>query len=85
MKYLTITYAQKPNGQWDESVSVCKNLKPRDYSTANVIMDFRNREIVKCSMSHTTLPKDWQKIRDFYHGVYPQYIDQLEAVNPVEV
>lgn len=81
MRYLTVTYAQKPNGQWDESVAVIKNLKPRDYSMTNVILDFQDQLVVKCSMNSDTVSKDWQRIRDFYYRVYPQYIDRLESVN----
>lgn len=81
MRYLTVTYAQKPGGQWDESVAVSKNLKTRDYSMANVILDFRDQVVIKCTMNSGTVPKDWARIRDFYHSIYPQYINQLESVN----
>jgi hypothetical protein len=81
MRYLTVTYIKKPNGQMDESVSVAKSLKNKDLATASVILDFSTCSVIKCSMNGTTVPKDWQRIRDFYYRHYPQYIDQLEKVN----
>ena len=81
MRYLTVTYIKKPNGQMDESVSISKSLKKRDLATASVILDFATCSVVKCSMNNIVVPKDWQRIRDFYHCHYPQYINQLEKVN----
>lgn len=81
MKYLTITYYQKPNGQYDESVAVLQRLRDRDISTASVILDFSTRSIVKCTMNNTVVPKDWKKIRDFYYQYYPKHIDELEKLH----
>lgn len=81
MRYLTITYIRRPDGQMDESVAVTKNLKNKDLSMANVILDFNTRSVLKCTMNGTVVPKDWQKIRDFYYQHYPQYIKQMEQAN----
>jgi uncharacterized membrane protein len=78
MKYLIITYYKKSNGQYDESVAVTNRLKTFDLATASVVLDFKNQTVVKCSMNGVTVPKNWQKIRDFYHQHYARYIDQLE-------
>lgn len=85
MRYLTVTYIKQPNGQMDESVAVAKNLKYKDLSGAGVILDFKDQTVVKCSMNGVTVPKDWQRIRDFYHQHYARYIDQLEQYHNTKI
>ena len=62
----------------DEVVTVAKRTKMRDLQSAAVILDFQTRTVVKCSMDGVVVPKDWQRIRDFYHQYYSQVIDDLE-------
>ena len=78
MRYFVISYFQKPNGQMDEVVSVERSVKPTILATASVILDFRDQRVLKCSMNGTNVPKEWQKIRDFYYQHYNKYIDVLE-------
>lgn len=78
MRYLIINYYRRPNGQMDEVVSVARRTKNRDIQTAAVILDFETRSVVKCSMDGVVVPKDWNRIRDFYHQHYSQVIDDLE-------
>jgi hypothetical protein len=79
MRFLCITYIKTPNGQVDESTTVTKSLKPKDLSMASVILDFKEKKIIKASFSGTLAEKRWDKIRDFYYEYYPKYIDLLEA------
>ena len=65
----------------DEVVGVSRNLKDRDVQTASVILDFKKSQVVKCSLEGTVVPKDWNKIRDFYNQHYSQIINQLETDN----
>jgi hypothetical protein len=62
----------------DEVVSLAKRTRMRDLQSAAVILDFQTRSVVKCSMDGVVVPKDWQRIRDFYHQHYGQVIDDLE-------
>ena len=78
MRYLIINYYRRPNGQMDEVVTVAKRTKTRDIQSAAVILDFKLSSVVKCSMDGVVVPKDWQRIRDFYHQFYGQIIDDLE-------
>ena len=78
MRYLIINYYRRPNGQMDEVVSIAKHTRTRDLQSAAVILDFQTRSVVKCSMDGTVVPKDWQRIRDFYHQHYSQVIEDLE-------
>jgi hypothetical protein len=79
MRFLCITYVKKPDGQVDEATTLAKSLKRKDLSTASVILDFKEKKIVKASFSGTLAEKRWDKIRDFYYEYYPKYIDLLEA------
>ena len=62
----------------DEVVTVAKQTKTRDIQSAAVILDFKKKSVVKCSMNGEVVPKDWNRIRDFYHQFYAQIIDDLE-------
>lgn len=81
MRYLIITYYKKATGQMDEVVGVSRNLKDRDLQTASVILDFRQSQVLKCSLDGTIVPKDWNRIRDFYNQHYSKIIEQLEKDN----
>ena len=78
MRYLIINYYRKPSGQMDEVVTVARRTRMRDIQSSAVILDFQTRSVVKCSMDGVVVPKDWNRIRDFYHQHYSQVIDDLE-------
>lgn len=78
MRYLIIHYYKRPSGQLDEVVSVVQRIRPRDLQSAAVVLDFQTRSVTKCSMDGVVVPKDWQRIRDFYHQHYSGVIDDLE-------
>ena len=67
MRYLTITYYRKPNGQMDEVLGVVKNLKTKDLQSASVILDFKLQQVLQCSMDGKSVPKDWDRIVSFYY------------------
>lgn len=78
MRYFLVTYVTKPDGKMDETVSVSPRCKPRDLSECSVILDFKDRAVLKSSLQGTTVPRDWQLIRNYYHQHYAKVIDQLE-------
>ena len=80
MRYFLVKYSKKPTGQMDEVVSVSKKIKLRDSQSSSVILDFKTRQVVQASMDGVTVPKDWNRIRDFYHQHYARLIEDLEAV-----
>lgn len=65
----------------DELVEVTQRLRLRDHSYAAVILDFKVRRVEKAHMDGVTLPREFQRIRDFYHQHYRKLIEQLEADN----
>lgn len=82
---MIITYMSRAHGrsremQQDEIVGVATRVKPRDLSTASVILDFKTRTVIKSSVGDQVAPKDWQKIRDYYYQHYRDLIDDLERI-----
>jgi len=85
MRYLILTYYKKPSGQIDEVMAVAKTLKTRDHQTANVILDFRTLSVLKCSMAGTTVPRDFNRIVEYYMKHYESTITRLFKENGYEV
>jgi hypothetical protein len=85
MRYLIITYYKKANGQIDESTAVAKNLKMRDHQTASVILDFKKLAVVKAHLNGTSVPKDFNKIVEYYLAHYENIIKRLFEENGYEI
>jgi hypothetical protein len=85
MRYLLLTYYKKPNGQIDESSSVATKLKTNDWQTANVILDFKELKVLKCSMGGEQVPKDWNRVVTYYHQHYAKVIERLFKENGYEI
>jgi hypothetical protein len=85
MRYLILTYYTKPSGQIDEVMAVAKSLKTRDHQTANVILDFKTLSVLKCSMSGVTVPRDFNRIVEYYHQHYESTIARLFRENGYEI
>jgi hypothetical protein len=85
MRYFIVKYIKKPNGQMDEIVGVSKKLKTRDLQSSSVILDFQTQTVLLSTLDGKTVPKDWWKIRDFYHQHYKRMIEDLEAFHGLKV
>lgn len=85
MRYLILTYYTKPSGKIDEEMTVAKNLKNRDYSTASVILDFKKLQVIKCSMDGVTVPKDFDRIVQYYMKHYEAIITRLFNENGYDI
>lgn len=81
MRYFAITYIRKPNGQVDEQALVTKSIKDSDIQTCNVILDFKEKKIIKASIAGSSLSTDWDKLIEYYKKVYPDNIESLEKDN----
>ena len=81
MRYLLIQYIRKPNGQIDEQVTVAKRVKTSDIQTCNLIMDFAEKKLDKCVVEGRAIPKDWNKMYEYYNRIYPTLIAQLGKHN----
>lgn len=69
----------------DEVVSVAARLKRRDLASANVILDFETQSVLKCTMSGTNVPKDWEKIVAFYYEHYSATFERLFKENGIKL
>jgi hypothetical protein len=85
MRYLLITYVTRPKGKIDEVMAVAKNIKTRDLQTCNVILDFKKLEVVKATMNGVTVPKDFDRVVQYYHQHYANTIERLFAENGYEI
>ena len=85
MRYLLLTYYQKPDGKIDESMAVSRRIKTIDLQTANVILDFKKLEVVKASMNGTVVPRDWDRILSYYYQHYASTIERLLKENGYEI
>jgi hypothetical protein len=66
-------------------MAVSKNLKNRDHQTASVILDFKTLSVLKCSMGGVQVPKDFNRIVEYYMKHYESTITRLFAENGYEI
>ena len=85
MRYLILTYYTKPSGQIDEVMAVARSLKNRDHQTANVILDFKTLSVLKCSMGGVQVPRDFDRIVEYYMKHYEATITRLFNENGYDV
>ena len=85
MRYLILTYYTKPSGQIDEVMAVARSLKNRDHQTANVILDFKTLSVLKCSMGGVQVPRDFDRIVEYYMKHYESTITRLFNENGYDV
>ena len=81
VRYFVVTYYLKQDGQYDEAVQVVSSLGKVISRTANVILDFKEREVIKARMEQP-IERDWTLIRDYYNKIYTQIISELEKNYP---
>lgn len=84
MRYFLVTYVRKPNGQIDEQVQVSRNVKPRDNQICNVILDFKDKKVMKCMIEGKRVETDWEKMYEYYGKVYPNVVEQIEKAMLIE-
>jgi hypothetical protein len=85
MRYLILTYYKKADGKIDEAMAVSRRIKTSDLQMANVILDFKELKVVKCSMGAVQIPKDWDRVLAYYHQHYASTIERLLQENGYEI
>lgn len=65
----------------DEVVSVARRTLTQDLQTCSVILDFKARHVVKCSLGDRIGIRDFQTVRDYYHIHHKQTIEGLEQAH----
>lgn len=81
MRYMLVTFFRKPGGQIDEQVGFSKKIRPADLQTCNVILDFKESNVVKCIVEGKKLDTTFQKMAAYYKEIYPDLVGQLERIN----
>ena len=81
MRYLLVTYYTKPSGKIDEVLTVAKRLRPRDWQTANVLLDFRDQKVLLSSVAGLTATRDWDTLVSYYYKYYAATIERLFQEN----
>lgn len=81
MRYLFLTYYKKADGKIDESMQLSNKIRTRDWQTVNVMLDFKELKVLKCSMGDTQVPKDWDRIVSYYFQHYSATIERLFEEN----
>lgn len=85
MRYFLVTFFRKAGGQIDEQVIVSKKVRPSDWQTCNIIMDYGLRKIEKCVVEGRKPERSFEELNDYYKKVYPVLIEQLEKEGPISV
>ena len=81
MRYLLLTYYTKPDGRIDEAMAVSTKIRTRDWQTVNVIMDFKELKVLKCSVGGAQATKDWDTVVSTYYPHYTNIIERLFEEN----
>lgn len=81
MRYLILTYYYKADGKIDEGMTVSNNVKTKDWQTANVILDFKEQQVLKAHTKDTAIPKDWDRIVSYYYPFYTRIMERLFEEN----
>ena len=81
MRYALYTYYKKANGQIDEVMAVANRVKKTDLQTANVILDFKDQVVIKCTIDGISGVKDWETVITYYYPHYTATIERLFEEN----
>ena len=81
MRYMILTYFKQANGKIDEVMSLSNRVKPKDWQTASVILDFKELKVLKAALRDTTIPKDWDRIVGYYYQFYTNIMERLLQEN----
>jgi hypothetical protein len=85
MRYLLLTYYTKPSGKIDEVMTIANKLKRKDWQMTNVILDFKECQVLLCSVAGLSATKDWDTIVSYYYKHYAATIERLFQENGHEL
>ena len=81
MRYLLLTFYTQASGKIDEAMVVSKRLRPKDWQTVNVILDFKECQVLKSMVNGEVATKDWDTIVSYYYPFYTNIIERLFEEN----
>ena len=56
-------------------------MKERDITTCNVILDFKEKKVVKSVIQGQSMNLTWDALIEYYNKVYPDQIAELQKIN----
>lgn len=85
-RYFTLTYYKQPDGKYNEVGEIKKRIKTRDLQMCNVILDFRDQDVLKCTMNGQTVKTDntWETVLGYYSQYHGDTFARLLKENNVE-
>ena len=60
-------------------------VRPKDWQTTNVILDFKELKVIKASLRDNDIPKDWERIVGYYYPFYTNIMERLLQENGHEL
>jgi len=85
MRYLLLTFYTQASGKIDEAMTVSNNIRRKDWQTVNVILDFKECQVIKSSLNGEQATKDWDTIVGYYYPFYTTIIERLFQENGHEL
>ena len=78
MRYFVVEYLKKPDGKYDEQATVERTIRKKQLTRAMVILDYKDRKIIKLRADLGAGPRDFDRISNFYKQNYGKVIEPLE-------
>ena len=70
MRYFTLTYYKQPDGKINEVAGTQEKLRAKDRVNCNVILDFKEENIIKCTVGGQGLSPDWLSVIEYFSQYY---------------
>lgn len=83
MRYFMIQYLRQADGRIEEQVLFSKRTKDADLQAMNVIMDYRDKKVIKCVIESKVIDTSFEKLHEYYYQVYPTLIDQIIQIQAI--
>jgi len=81
MRYFTLTYYKQPDGKINEVSDLRQKLRTRDRTDCNVILDFRDEKVIKCTVDGQGLVPEWLTVVGYFSKYYGEQFAQLVRHN----
>lgn len=81
MRYFTLTYYKQPDGKINEVSNTRDKLRSKDRTDCNVILDFKDEKIIKCTVDGQGISPDWLTVVDYFSKYYGELFTQLVRHN----
>jgi hypothetical protein len=80
MRYLLVKFFRQPGGQINEQVGFVKRLRKSDEQDNNIILDYKEKKLVKCFIENKRIDSDFTQLNSYYKQIYPDLISELEKM-----